>query len=161
VGGVTVDRVATESLSFDDVYTAHLDAITRLAYLVVRSSAVAEELAQDAFAALLPRLTEVENPPAYLRTAVVRLAVRWQDRHQMEQQRFGLVGVRDDSPTPEIDETWEAIGRLRGDRRTVLVLRFYEDLSHRDIAAVLGCSAGTVRSRVRRALADLRKELDR
>jgi RNA polymerase sigma factor (sigma-70 family) len=43
----------------------------------------------------------------------------------------------------------------------VLVLRYYDDLSHEQIASLLGCSAATVRSRVRRALQDLRKELDR
>jgi RNA polymerase sigma factor (sigma-70 family) len=43
----------------------------------------------------------------------------------------------------------------------VIVLRYYADLSHEEIAEMLGCSAGTVRSRVRRALEDLHRELDR
>jgi DNA-directed RNA polymerase specialized sigma24 family protein len=43
----------------------------------------------------------------------------------------------------------------------VLVLRFYEDMSYRDIAALLGWSAATVRSRARRGLNDLRREVTR
>jgi len=152
------DAAAT---AFEAVYDAHRAAIVRLAYLLVRSQAVAEELAQDAFAVLFQHFDQVENPPAYLRTAVVRLAMRWQDRHRMEHQRLELVGGRSTTISPEVDETWDAMGRLRPERRTVLVLRFYQDLSHHDIAELVGCSAATVRSRVRRALADLRKELER
>ena len=42
----------------------------------------------------------------------------------------------------------------------MLVLRFYEDLSEADTAAVLGIAPGTVKSRVSRALARLREALD-
>ena len=60
-----------------------------------------------------------------------------------------------------IDETWDAIQRLPPERRAVLVLRFYEDLAHEEIAQLLGCPVVTVRTRVHRALADLRKEVER
>jgi RNA polymerase sigma factor (sigma-70 family) len=150
----------TSDSAFADVYAAQLASVSRLAFLVVRSRAVAEELAQDAFTVLLQHFAEVENPPAYLRTTVVRLALRWQDRRRMEQQRLELIDLPRHQFSPEIDETWEAIGRLSVERQVVLVLRFYEDLGHEEIAALLGCTAGTVRSRVRRALSDLRKELD-
>ncbi len=146
--------------SFDQAYAEHRAFVVRLAYLLVRSPAVAEELAQDAFTTLFLHFDEVDNPPAYLRTAVVRLALRWQDRRRMEHQRLERVGEVGPAVSPEVDEMWDAIGRLRPERRTVLVLRFYQDLSHHDIAELVGCSAATVRSRVRRALADLRKELD-
>jgi RNA polymerase sigma factor (sigma-70 family) len=158
---VNLRTTPNERLSFEEVYAAHQVAVTRLAYLVVRSPAIAEDLAQEAFTGLYQRFAEVDNPPGYLRISVAHLAVRWQDRHQMEQRRLATVGALPDPVTPEIDETWDAIGRLRPERRTVLVLRFYEDLSYDEIAALLGCSAGTVRSRVRRALADLRKDLNR
>jgi RNA polymerase sigma factor (sigma-70 family) len=79
----------------------------------------------------------------------------------MEAGLLRRVGVDRPTSIPEVDETWAALGRLSPDARTVLVLRFYEQLRHREIAALLGCPAATVRSRTRRALADLRKELDR
>jgi RNA polymerase sigma factor (sigma-70 family) len=41
----------------------------------------------------------------------------------------------------------------------VLALRFYEDLAYLDIAEILGCRVGTVKSNLHRALARLRKEL--
>ena len=149
---------------FDDVYAAELTAITRVAYLVVRDRAVAEELAQEAFIRLYDHFAEVHNPAGFLRTAVVRLGINWRTRHRMERDRLALVPPVATAPPADadfsIDETWQALGRLRPDRSAVLVLRFYEDLSYAQIGSIVGATAATVRSRTRRALADLRKELD-
>jgi RNA polymerase sigma factor (sigma-70 family) len=148
------------SSSFDSVYSRERPALTRLAYLLVRSIPVAEELAQEAFVRLYERFDTVENPAGFLRTTVVRLGLRWMERHDMERRRLAVAGAALQlDGEPEVDETWDALGRLRPERRAVLVLRFYEDMSHEQVAQVLRCSAGTVRSRTRRALADLRKEI--
>lgn len=162
-------RVVTKRLAtgprrgFDEVYGSEMVGVTRLAFLLVRSQAVAEELAQDAFLRLYEHWDVVDNPPGFVRTVVVRLALTWQSRHQMEQRRLAVVGSGTASSVaaPEMDETWEALGRLRPDRRAVLVLRFYAQMRHGEIAAALGCPTATVRSRTRRALSDLRKELSR
>jgi RNA polymerase sigma factor (sigma-70 family) len=68
---------------------------------------------------------------------------------------------RGDTPVlnPELDETWIAICRLPFRQRSVIVLRFYEDSSIEEIARVLGCRLGTVKSRLHRALAKLKSEL--
>ena len=151
------------TLPFDAVYREERLAVTRLAYLLVRSTAIAEELAQEAFLRLYERFDAVRNPAGFLRTAVVRLAATWLRRDGMEHHRLALATAGDhrERAGPEVDEMWEALGRLRPERRIVLVLRFYEDLSHDRIAELLECSAATVRSRTRRALADLRKEMSR
>jgi RNA polymerase sigma factor (sigma-70 family) len=60
---------------------------------------------------------------------------------------------------PEIDETWAAVCRLPFRQRAVLALRFYEDLPEAEIARVLGCRPGTVKSSLHRGLAKLREEL--
>lgn len=62
---------------------------------------------------------------------------------------------------PIVDETWDAVQQLSETQRTVVVLRFYEDLSLVDIADLLGRPESTVRSDLRRALLRLRKELYR
>ena len=154
---------ARAGAEFDQVYAGEFEAVARLAFLLVRSRAVAEELAQDAFVRLYQRFDTVDRPNGFLRTAVVRLALTWLGRAEMERDRLARVGVdqRLTVDAPELDETWDALGRLAPDRRAVLVLRFYEGLRHGEVADLLGCSPATVRSRTRRALADLRKELDR
>ena len=160
-----VPRSEVVSDDFDAVYRAELVGVTRVAYLVVRSEAVAEELAQEAFLRLYDRFDEVDNPAGFLRTVVVRLGSTWRARNRMEHERLALVAgarpIDSDDAGFDIDETWEALGRLDTDRAAVLVLRFYEDLSHAEIGEIVGASAATVRSRTRRALNDLRKELER
>jgi RNA polymerase sigma factor (sigma-70 family) len=147
--------------AFDDVYRAERPAVVRLAALLVGSQAVAEELAHDAFLRLFERFDDVESPPGFLRTVVVRLAVSWQRRQRTELRVIRRVGVDQPTSIPEIDETWEVLQRLDPDRRVVLVLRYYERLRHREIADLLGCPVATVRSRTHRALKDLKKELTR
>lgn len=157
-----VSGEAARTLGFTAVYDAEALAVTRLAFLLVRSRALSEELAHDAFVRLYERFDEVENPAGFLRTAVVRLAITAQGRRRMERERLRALGgtmLRQTTDSPEVDEAWAALGRLRPERRTVLVLRFYADMAYDDIAAAVGCSASTARSRARRALADLRKEL--
>ena len=51
---------------------------------------------------------------------------------------------------------WRALGDLPPRQRAVVVLRFYEDLTERDIAEALGCAVGTVKSQLSRALSTLR-----
>lgn len=161
--GARVVGDGVDRMGFEAVYSRECLPVVRLAVLLVRSTAVAEELAQDAFMRLYQRFPEVENPAGFARRVVVDLAVTWLRRHDMERERLPLSTASEPRTLgePELDEVWEALGRLRPERRAVLVLRFYEDMSHERIAELLRCSAGTVRSRVRRALADLRKEMSR
>ena len=155
-----VDAVAEPS-SFDEVFASARAPMVRVAFLIVGSQAVAEEIAQDAFAGLYTRFEEVDNAMAYVRTAVVRGAVNWKKRRAMEADRIARVTEPGPTGIGEIDTTWDALRVLRPERRAVLVLRFYEDLSHAQIAELLGCPIATVRSRLHRGLSDLRKELER
>jgi RNA polymerase sigma factor (sigma-70 family) len=147
--------------TFDEVFAACRRPMVRVAFLIVGTQAVAEEIVQDAFANLYPRFDSVDNAAAYLRTAVVRGAVSSKKRRVMEADRLARVGEPGPTGTVEIDTSWDALRALRPERRAVLVLRYYEDLSHADIAELLGCPIATVRTRLHRGLSDLRKELGR
>ena len=62
------------------LYRAEARSLLRVAYVLLGNPHEAEEVVQDAFAALGPRLSTIENPAAYLRTSVVPL-LRLAPRH--------------------------------------------------------------------------------
>lgn len=156
----TADGQIAGVASFDEVFAAARAPMVRIAFLIIGSRAVAEEIAQDAFAGLFTRFDKVDNPTAYVRTAVVRGAVSWKKRRAMETDRLARVAEPGPTGIGETDTTWDALRALRPERRAVLVLRYYEDLSHAQIADLLGCPVATVRTRLHRGLSDLRKELE-
>jgi len=158
-GGPPPGRGAPAARTFDEVYRSQRLEVIRLAFLLVRSHATAEELAHDAFLRLHAHFDEVENPGGFLHTAVVRLCLTWLSRESKQRELLTRVDVVSSFEPTAIDEMWAALGLLPIERRTVLVLRYYADMSHADIAALVGCPVGTVRTRLHRGLADLRRAL--
>jgi RNA polymerase sigma factor (sigma-70 family) len=146
---------------FDRVYRDERPGLTRLAFLMVGSTAVAEELVQDAFTTLYENLGRVRNPGGFVRTTLVRRCLTHEGRRRMEHDRLAEI----DEPPPtgdhEIDETWAVLDRLDPERRAVLVLRYYADLDYAAIGETLGIETATARTRAHRGLADLREELER
>lgn len=145
------------------VYRREHAPMVRLAHLLVRDRAVAEELVQDAFLRLHTRLDRVDDPGAYLRTTVVNLC-RGHGRRQQTARRHDpvLAGVDRVEPPPlppELGEVWQALGRLPERRRDALVLRYYADLPTEEVARLLDTRPSTARSLIRRGLASLEKEL--
>jgi RNA polymerase sigma factor (sigma-70 family) len=127
--------------------------LARLAYLLVGDRAEAEDVVQAVFAAAAAHWDTIEDPPAYLRRAVVNRA---NDAHRRSFRTAPAVTARALPGEPEVDETWRFVLTLPMTQRTVVVLRFYEDLGLSDIASLLERSASTVRSDLRRALTRLK-----
>jgi RNA polymerase sigma-70 factor (sigma-E family) len=138
------------------IYQRRYVDFVRLAYLLVGSAAVAEELTQDTFIAVRTAWEGIDKPEAYIRRALVNRCRSWfrhaaiEQRHQPPPEEHQVLGV---------DELWDALNRLPYRRRAAIVLRFYEDLPDDEIAAVLGCRQTTVRTAIHRGLADLRKDI--
>lgn len=143
-------------IGFEELFTTERVAMTRLAYLLVGSEAVAEEVVQDAFAQVYQRWGRLERPGAYLRTSVVHGARRAQRRRARE---LRVVREGPDHVALEARELLDALARLRPSWRAVVVLRFYGDMTQEEIATVLGMRTGTVKSALHRALAQLREEI--
>lgn len=162
--GVVREDVALLSESqptFDALYEASQEPMIRLAWLLVGSRAVAEELAHDAFVDVYVRWDGIDSPGGYLRSTVVNKCLRWQRRRHREHQLLVVVGEPPPTGDPAVDTMWDAVHKLTPERRAVVVLRYWADLPHDEIARILGCRAATVRTRLHRALADLRKEVHR
>lgn len=132
----------------------------RLAMLLTGDRWQAEELLQDSLVKMYERwrkLSQHEDLHAYLRRVLVNTRVSiWRRR-----RRESLVADPPDRAAAEradsdADDLRGVLMSLPPRQRAVVVLRHYEDLSERQIAQVLGCSVGTVKSQHSRALEKLR-----
>ena len=141
--------------AFESFYREHQVRAVRLAHLLTGSNGIAQEVAQEAFLAVHRNWAALDTPAAFLRTAVVNSS-RSVQRRQIRERRFVHREAAHLTHVPEMDETWQLIRTLRPAQRVAIVLRFYEDLSVAEIAAVVGTPVGTVKSQISRGLASLK-----
>jgi RNA polymerase sigma-70 factor (sigma-E family) len=135
-------------------------ALLRTAVLLCGDHHRAEDLVQDALTKVAVRWARLhdQHPDAYARQVMVRTNISWWRRRRREV----VVEVRD-TPSPAgtaaVDRRLlldHALAQLTPRQRATVVLRFYDDLSERDTAELMGVSIGTVKSQTHAALARLR-----
>jgi RNA polymerase sigma-70 factor (sigma-E family) len=158
------DAPPTEGGKLGDLYARYGPNAIRLAYLLIGDRQLAEDLVHDAFVKLAGRFLDLREPTAfeaYLRKTVVNLARMHLRRRRVE--RAYLVREeqlpRQAAALPDIatyEQMKQALLTLPARQRAAIVLRYYEDLTERDIADILRCRPGTVKSLVSRGIESLR-----
>jgi RNA polymerase sigma-70 factor (ECF subfamily) len=151
---------------FREFVTARSAALLRTAYLLAGDWATAEDLLQTALTKTYlawKRLGEIEAVEPYARRVLVNTATSWWRRRWHGEKPTEVLPERA-APDQleeqlERDVLWRHVKALPARQRAVLVLRFYEDMSEAQTAAMLNISAGTVKSQTSRALATLRQRL--
>ena len=152
---------------FEELFVVAWPRLLRTTYAVTGDRQLAEDALQTAFAkayAAWPRVSRADEPLAYVRRIAVNAAIAQQRKASVRRETTvpalpdaGVVFGEDDLLRD--DEVWRAIAALPPRQRAVVVLRYYEDLSERQIADALGCRPGTVKSQAAAALATLRERL--
>ncbi|WP_127498951.1 SigE family RNA polymerase sigma factor [Actinoplanes solisilvae] len=150
-------------MTFEEYAHARAPALMRLARLLTGDEHRAEDLVQDALAkayARWGRISKLEQPDLYVRRVLVNAHHSWWRRRSSHELSVLTVA---EQPEPdaahevvERDALWRLVRELPAKQRTVIVLRYYEDLDDATIAGILDCSAGTVRTHAKRALDALR-----
>jgi RNA polymerase sigma-70 factor (sigma-E family) len=153
---------------FRDFVSARSPEFLRLAWMLTGDPGKAEDLLQASLARLWPRwprLMEGGQPDRYLRTVMINLATAWRRRRwnfEVPTESLPEMAVAVDMTSVADDR--EALRRvlavLPRKQRAVVVLRYYAGLSEREVAAILGCSIGTVKSQGFRGLEKLRDALE-
>lgn len=152
-------RMATGRVEALDVleklYTEQSGRMRRLAAAIVLDANLADDIVHDAFIGLQRRLANVESPLGYLHRSVVNGSLKaLRRRRSTWTMRVPQIVLQ-----PEIDETWQAVVQLTPRQRTVVVMRFWLDMTEKSIAEQLGWPIGTVKSTLHRALNVLEEEL--
>lgn len=146
------------------------DRLTRNAYLLSGGDpAAAEDLLQGALEGTYrhwSRICRAGTPEAYVRRAMVNAAINRGRRRRFREEPLGSANA--DGPADlsdpiasvgDRDQIVRALRELPARQRAVVVLRYLDDLSEAETAAVLGCGIGTVKSQASRGLARLRHEM--
>lgn len=144
---------------FEEWVAARRPALMRTAFLLSGDAHDAEDLVQTALVKVVPHWARVaSDPEPYVRRALVTTNVsRWRRRRWREVHTEAVPDEPGVAPaTDERLEMGRALAQLAPGQRAVVVLRYYEDLTERQTAELLGVSVGTVKSQARDALARLR-----
>jgi RNA polymerase sigma-70 factor (sigma-E family) len=140
---------------FDDFYRSHYQSLVRLGFLLTLSEEVARDLVHDVFVRVYGRFDGLDDPLPYLRRSVVNASRSWHRRRRLERAQAHATPHVPDAVL-EADELFDVLARLPSRQRAAIVLRFYEQMSDAEIAALLHCRPGTVASLVHRGCARLR-----
>lgn len=152
--------------SFRDFVDSRSSALLKTAVLLCGGDRHAgEDLLQNALVKAAGRWQKIDEPEAYVRQVLYRQQVsRWRLKWPRREVSVAEPPEPPGSGEPGPDTAAElrllireALSRLTARQRTVLVLRYFEDLPEADVARLLGCSVGTVRSTTHRSLARLRQ----
>ncbi len=160
LGQVSLKSADVEPLPPDAVlFREDYAKSVRLAHLLTGSNSVAEDLVHEAFARLHRHRGPIDNPGGYLRCTVVNVCRSWHRSRAREHAHL----VRHGLPTAVLSndalELLDVLRRLSYRQRSVIVLRYWLNLSEAEIAETLGCRPGTVKSLHTRAIEHLRKEI--
>ena len=164
---IELRRAARAREEFDEFVAESTDELLRTGYLIAWDLADAEDLVQETLlrvAKQWPRVRSMDHPRAYARRVLTNLALDGAERRS--RRRIELDGRPREEPAvddaPMVDarsELLAALATLSVRQRTVLVLRYFVDLPESEVAAILRCSLGTVKSTTSRALAKLEQHL--
>jgi RNA polymerase sigma-70 factor (sigma-E family) len=145
--------------AFDEFVRARLPQLLRFGHALTGSPHAGADLVQDALERTMlawSRIESKDDPEGYVRRIMVNRNVSiWRRLHR--ERLVDQVPERQAPDRTRDDGLWSAIQRLPTKQRAIIVLRYYEDLTEAQIAATMGCSAGTVKSQASRAMAKLRE----
>ena len=152
-------------MTFEEFAATRMPGVLRFAAVLTGDRADAEDLAQEVLARVYSRWGRIgglDRPDLYVRKMMLNEYLSW--RRRSARQIPAGAGTLEQASTAsdhaqqyiEREELLAELGKLSRQQRVVLVLRYYEDQGDAEIAELLGCSRGTVRSHASRALAALR-----
>ncbi|GAA3656313.1 SigE family RNA polymerase sigma factor [Nocardioides ginsengisoli] len=144
--------------AFEQFVHARTPALTRTAYLLTGDAHLAEDLVQTALFKAARAWHRIDgDPEPYVRRILYTQNISWWRRRKVDETIGAPYDAAATAPDADLRLSLEAaLAQLTRRQRSVLVLRYFEDLTEVQTGHVLGISAGTVKSTGREALARLR-----
>lgn len=152
----------THAIAFEDFYRVYAEPIGRALALTLQDDELAEDALNEAMTRALQkwkRVAHFDNPSGWVYRVAMNWALSWLRRRRRERERPIALSESTTEIAIEDDELRSAIDALSLEHRSVVVCRFFLDWSVQQTAAALEIPAGTVKSRLARALENIRAEL--
>jgi RNA polymerase sigma-70 factor (ECF subfamily) len=155
---------AGSASDLEALFRAHWPRAYRAAYLVVGDAAAAEDIAQEAFLAAVRSLDRFDRRRPFgpwLHRIVVNRAIDWARARRLraEAELTDALPAPPESDRTEVEPLAARIAELSPEHRAVIVLRYLLEYTPGEIARLLGVPRGTVNSRLRRGLDQLKAAL--
>jgi RNA polymerase sigma-70 factor (sigma-E family) len=155
-------------MTFGEFAATRMPGVLRFAAVLSGDQATAEDLAQEVLIRAYARWDRIgclDRSELYVRKMMLNEFLNWRRRSSRQIPAGGMASepasIAPDHAAEynEREALLAELGKLPRRQRAVIVLRYYEDRGDSEIADLLGCSPGTVRSHASRALAALRVEM--
>ncbi len=168
--GQLIAQARNDPAAFVQLYRRHYDAVFRYCVHRLFDRAAAEDVTSDIFLKVVENIGSFNGTEQQFRNWLYRIATNAVNNHLrkivrrnrllrfVHEQAYSQAADCGQS-SEKMTLLKEAILVLKPRYQTIITLRFFENLKLTEIAEVLGCSAGTVRSQLARALAKMRKLL--
>lgn len=147
--------------TYDESFAGLYRISFRVAYRILGSSAEAEDVAQETLAKAYTRWWRVKSDaPRWVSRVSANNAIDvWRKRSRQDLTDTDLVKAHDGEPIIERLALVDALSRLSRRQREVVVLRYLAGYPEADVAEILDCSVGTVKTHASRGLKSLRNTL--
>ena len=153
--------------AFEEFIAESGDALLRLATLLTSDRGQGEDVYQETLHRLAARWSRVDNPWAFCRRVMHNLVIDQSRVRRRQGAWVQLAEGHDDYDPRSADSAsaaelrpvlLDALRTLTPHQREIVVLRYFDDRSENQVAELLGLSAGTVKSTLSRAVAQLRQQ---
>lgn len=147
--------------TYDDNFGALYRIAFRVAYRILGQAAEAEDVAQDTMAKAYSRWWRIRGDAArwVSRVSANGAIDAWRKRSKQDLTDQDLIRAHDGEPIIERLALVEALSRLSKRQREVVVLRYLAGYPEADVAEILDCSVGTVKTHASRGLSVLRRDM--
>lgn len=143
--------------SFESFYKSQYNSLLGMAIALTSERAEAEDLVQEVFITAhgrWDRISQYESPRAWLRRVLINRATSRRRRLGSELKALTRLGPPEPSEpdlSPETSQVWEEVRRLPRRQQQAVVLHYVGDMTLSEVADVMGCSTGAVKSHLHRA----------
>ncbi len=151
----------SSEVPFSVFYEKQYEKMLRLAYLMLGKVELSEDVAQESFLKMHKRWHLIENPDAYIKRVVINACNSHFRKSFREKTALNRMKSIDLESEPTSLDFMHSLNKLNKKQKAAVILKYYFDLSEKEVATVLKLKQGTASSLIHRGVESLRASIER